>query len=48
MGRPAKHSAEFRREAVALVKSSERGVAEVARSLGITEGHVLELGESRS
>ena len=38
MGRPAKYPAEFRREAVALVKSSERGVAEVARSLGIAEG----------
>lgn len=38
MGRPAKYPAEFRREAVALVKSSERGVAEVARSLGVAEG----------
>ena len=38
MGRPAKYPAEFRREAVALVKSSERGVAVVARSLGIAEG----------
>jgi transposase len=38
VGRPAKYPAEFRREAVALVKSSERGVAEVARSLGIAEG----------
>ena len=38
MGRPAKYPAEFRREAVALVKSSERPVAEVARSLGIAEG----------
>ncbi|QYG95850.1 transposase (plasmid) [Iamia sp. SCSIO 61187] len=38
MGRPAKYPAEFRREAVALVKSSGRPVAEVARSLEIAEG----------
>lgn len=38
MGRPAKYPAEFRREAVALVKSSGRPVAEVARSLEISEG----------
>jgi len=38
MGRPAKYPPEFRREAVALVKSSGRPVAEVARSLEIAEG----------
>ena len=38
MGRPAKYPAEFRREAVELVRSSGRPVAEVARSLGIAEG----------
>jgi transposase len=38
MGRPAKYPAEFRREAVNLVKSSGRPVAEVARSLEIAEG----------
>jgi transposase len=38
VGRPAKYPPEFRREAVQLVKSSERGVAEVARSLEIAEG----------
>lgn len=38
MARPAKYPDEFRREAVALVRSSERPVAEVARSLGIAEG----------
>ena len=38
MGRPAKYPTEFRREAVALVKSSGRPVAEVARSLEIAEG----------
>jgi len=38
VGRPAKYPPEFRREAVALVKSSGRGVAEVARSLEIAEG----------
>jgi transposase len=38
MGRPAKYPPEFRREAVELVRSSGRPVAEVARSLGIAEG----------
>jgi transposase len=38
VGRPAKYPTEFRREAVALVKSSGRPVAEVARSLEIAEG----------
>ena len=38
MGRPAKYPSEFRREAIALVKSSGRPVAEVARSLSIAEG----------
>jgi transposase len=38
VGRPAKYPAEFRREAIALVKSSGRPVAEVARSLEIAEG----------
>lgn len=38
MGRPAKYPVEFRREAIALVKSSGRPVAEVARSLEIAEG----------
>jgi transposase len=38
MGRPAKYPPEFRREAVALAKSSGRPIAEVARSLEIAEG----------
>ena len=38
MGRPARYPVEFRREAVELVRSSQRPVAEVARSLGIAEG----------
>lgn len=38
MGRPVKYPMEFRREAIALVKSSGRPVAEVARSLEIAEG----------
>lgn len=38
MGRPGKHLEEFRREAVALYRSSERSRAEVARSLGISDG----------
>jgi transposase len=37
MGRPAKYPPEFRREAVELVRSSERPIVEVARSLGITD-----------
>ena len=38
MGRPAKYPEEFRREAVALYRSSERSRAEVAKSLGISDG----------
>jgi transposase len=38
VGRPAKYPPEFRREAISLVKSSGRPVAEVARSLEIAEG----------
>jgi transposase len=38
MGRPGKYPVEFRREAVELVRSSDRPVAEVARSLDIAEG----------
>jgi transposase len=35
MPRPSKHSEEFQRDAVALVRSSNRPIAEVARELGI-------------
>lgn len=35
--RPAKYPPEFRREAVELVKSSDRPIVEIARSLGITD-----------
>lgn len=38
MGRPAKYPAQFRRDALELVRSSGRPIAEVARSLGISEG----------
>ena len=38
MGRPAKYPEEFRREAVELCRSSERSRAEVAKSLGISDG----------
>ena len=38
MGRPAKYPEEFRREAVELYRSSERSRAEVAKSLGISDG----------
>ena len=38
MGRPAKYPAEFRREALELVRTSGRPIAEVARSLSIAEG----------
>jgi transposase len=38
MGRPAKYPGEFRREAVELYRSSDRSRAEVAKSLGISDG----------
>ncbi len=38
MGRPSKYPDQFRRDALELVESSERPIAEVARSLGIAEG----------
>lgn len=38
MGRPGKYPEEFRREAVELYRSSDRPRAEVARSLGISDG----------
>ena len=38
MGRPSKYPEEFRREAVALFRSSDRSRAEVAKSLGISDG----------
>lgn len=37
MGRPAKYPEEFRREAVELVRTSDRSIIEVARSLGISD-----------
>lgn len=37
LGRPSKYPPEFRREAVELVKSSDRPRAEIARSLGISD-----------
>ncbi len=40
MGRPANYPAEFRREAIAPVKSSGRPDSKVARSLEIAEGTV--------
>ena len=38
MGRPVKYPEQFRRDAVELVESSGRAIAEVARSLSINEG----------
>jgi transposase len=38
VGRPAKYPEQFRRDAIDLVESSGRPIAEVARSLGISEG----------
>lgn len=38
MGRPNKYPEPFRRDAVELVKTSGRSIAEVARSLGVAEG----------
>jgi transposase len=37
VGRPSTYPPEFRREAVELVKSSERPRVEIARSLGISD-----------
>lgn len=37
VGRPSKYPAEFRREAIELVRSSGRSRVEVARSLGISD-----------
>lgn len=37
MGRPSKYPPEFRREAVELVKTSDRPRVEIARSLGISD-----------
>ena len=37
MGRPSKYPDEFRHEAVELVRSSGRSMADVARSLGISD-----------
>jgi len=37
VGRPSKYPPEFRREAVELVKTSDRPRVEVARSLGISD-----------
>jgi len=37
VGRPTKHTESFRRDAVALVRSSGRPVSEVARSLGVNK-----------
>ena len=38
MGRPSRHSEEFRREAVELYRPGDRPRAEVARSFGISDG----------
>jgi transposase len=38
MGRPSKYPEEFRRDALELVNSSGRSIAEVARSLGVSCG----------
>jgi transposase len=38
MGRPTKYPDQFRKDALELVRTSGRSIAEVARSLGIAEG----------
>ena len=38
MGRPTKYPEQFRRDALKLVESSGKPIAEIARSLGIAEG----------
>ena len=37
MGRPSKYPSEFRREAIELVKTSDRPRVEIAKSLGISD-----------
>ena len=37
-GRPSKYAPEFRRDAVMMVLDEQRGIADVARSLGVNEG----------
>jgi transposase len=37
LGRPSKYPSEFRREAVELVRTSDRPRVEIARSLGISD-----------
>lgn len=48
MGRPSKYPAEFREQAVELVKASGKTVAEVARDLSIKRHDAGELGQGRS
>ena len=36
MGRPSKYTLEFRREAVRLLRSSDRSVPQLARELGVS------------
>jgi transposase len=38
VGRPSKYTAEYREMAVELVRETEKGIAAVARDLGINEG----------
>lgn len=38
MGRPTKYPDQFRQDALKLVETSGRSIADVARSLGIAEG----------
>jgi len=38
MGRPSKYPEKFRRDALELVRTSGRSLADVARSLGVNEG----------
>ena len=44
MGRPNKYPDQFRTDALELLRTSQRPIAEVARSLGIA-GHIMELGQ---
>jgi transposase len=37
-GRPSKYPPEFQRDAVAMVLDEGRGIADVARSIGVNEG----------
>ncbi len=48
MGRPSKYPAEFREQAVELVRSSGKTIAEVARDLGLNDTTLGKFGSRRT